>query len=244
MEKKIIFIAGGSGGIGSGLLRGLVSTQNKIYFTYNANSEKANEIENEYGPEMVKGYKCDVKEMSQVREVVERVLQQENDRIDVLINAFGITRDKPFVMMQDEDWHQVIDINLNGVYNTTRSIIFSMMKRKSGNIINLSSVSGLHGLPGQTNYSATKAAIIGFSKSLAKEVAQKGIRVNVLAPGFIESSMTAALPEKYLEAMVKNIPLGRIGNVNDLIGLTKYLISEESSYITGQVFPIDGGMFI
>jgi 3-oxoacyl-[acyl-carrier protein] reductase len=171
-------------------------------------------------------------------------VEERFGKIDVLINAFGVTHDRSLAFMSDEEWNSVISINLNGLYYFTRAAIIGMIKRRSGSIINFSSVSGISGMPGQTNYAASKAAIIGFSKSLAKEVSPRGVRVNVIAPGFIETAMTDGLLPEYVEKMRKNIPLGRIGKVEDLLGIARLLASDESSYITGQVFVVDGGMAI
>ena len=147
-------------------------------------------------------------------------------------------------MMPDEDWNQVIDTNLNGVYHVCRSVIFEMMKRKSGSIVNISSVAGVYGNATQTNYSASKAGIIGFSRSLAKEVGRYGIRANVVAPGFIETDMTAGLNEKVKKQALQSIPLRRLGRAEEVADLVSFLVSERSSYITGAVFQIDGGIIL
>lgn len=241
--ESVIVISGGTGGIGYGLLRSLASPSARIYFTYHSQSARAAEIESEFPGCFVRGVACDCADFSSVRSFVDLVLEAE-ERIDTLINAFGITEDRPLVLMAEDEWHKVIDTNLNGIFNFCRCVVFSMLKQKSGTILNISSVTGIHGMAGQTNYAASKAGIIGFSKSLAKEVAPKNVRVNVLAPGFIETAMTDKLTEEYRERMRTLVPLQRLGTIEDLVGLTKLLISEESSYITGQVFTVDGGLYI
>jgi 3-oxoacyl-[acyl-carrier protein] reductase len=243
MEKKIIIVAGGTGGIGSGIVRGLVNDTTKIYFTYNSGAEAAEAMSKEYGPEKIEGLKCDVTNYAEVTAVVESIADKEEGKIDALVNAFGITKDKPFIFMEPAEWHDVVNVNLHGVFNVTRRVAFYMAKKKSGSILNLSSVSGIYGLAGQTNYSATKAAIIGFSRALARELSPRGIRVNTIAPGFIRTPMVDKLPQQYIDEMKKKILLGRIGEVEDLIGLVQFLMSEKSSYITNQVFVVDGGMF-
>ena len=163
-------------------------------------------------------------------------------KIDVLVNNAGITKDMLLMRMKEEDFRQVIDVNLIGTFNMTKSVIGYMMKARTGRIINLSSVVGIVGNAGQTNYSASKAGIIGFTKSLAKEVASRNILVNAIAPGFIETNMTEVLKEEVKEEIAKSIPLKRMGKVEDVANLVKFLSSEESSYITGQVIHVDGGM--
>ena len=164
--------------------------------------------------------------------------------IDVLVNNAGITKDMLLMRMKQEDFKQVIDTNLVGTFNVTKNVISYMMKARSGNIVNISSVVGISGNSGQTNYSASKAGIIGFTKSLAKEVASRNIRVNAVAPGFIETNMTDVLKDDIKEEISKNIPLKRMGTADDVANSVKFLVSEESSYITGQVIQVDGGMLM
>jgi len=241
MDDRVVLIAGGSGGIGKGLVRGLCEPGVKVCFTYNSAKAAADALVEELGQENAFPYKCDVLNRDEIRKVVMEI-EERFGKIDVLVNVFGITNDKSLVFMQDDEWNSVIEINLNGLYYFTRAVITGMVKQRCGSIINFSSVSGLTGMSGQANYSASKAAMIGFSKSLAKEVSSRGVRVNVIAPGFIESPMVDKLPEDYLVKMKKNIPVGRIGKVEDLVGITRLLACDDSSYITGQVFVVDGGM--
>ena len=167
---------------------------------------------------------------------------KEFGKIDVLINNAGITKDMLLARMKEEDFKQVIDVNLVGTFNMTKNVISYMMKARSGRIINISSVVGIAGNAGQTNYSASKAGIIGFTKSLAKEVASRNILVNAVAPGFIETNMTDVLKQEVKDEIAKNIPLKRMGTPKDVANVVKFLASEDSSYITGQVISVDGGM--
>ena len=164
--------------------------------------------------------------------------------IDVLVNNAGITKDMLLMRMKKEDFEQVIDTNLVGTFNVTKNVISYMMKARKGNIVNIASVVGISGNAGQTNYAASKAGIIGFTKSLAKEVASRNIRVNAVAPGFIQTNMTDVLKDEIKAEIAKNIPLGRMGTAEDVANAVKFLVSEESSYITGQVLQVDGGMLM
>ena len=172
-----------------------------------------------------------------VKEIIEKF-----GHIDVLVNNAGITRDCLLIRMKEEDFKQVIDTNLGGTYNVTKNVISYMMKAHSGRIINISSVVGIVGNAGQTNYSASKAGIIGFTKSLAKEVASRNILVNAIAPGFIETDMTGVLKEEIKNEIAKNIPMKRMGSAQEVAKVVKFLTSDDSSYITGQVINVDGGM--
>ena len=166
----------------------------------------------------------------------------EFSHVDILVNNAGITKDTLLMRMSEEDFDRVIDINLKSVYNTCKVLVRSMMKNKKSKIINISSIVALMGNAGQTNYAASKAGVIGFTKSLAKEVASRNINVNAIAPGFIETEMTQKIPEKIQEQMLKNIPLKRFGKSQDIANMVLFLASDESDYITGQVFTVDGGM--
>jgi 3-oxoacyl-[acyl-carrier protein] reductase len=185
----------------------------------------------------------DVRDFEGAKMFIEEV-KKTFGRLDILINNAGITRDKSLMMMNKEDWADVIDTDLTGVFNTTRACIITFLKQKSGNIVNVSSVSGIHPLPGQVNYAAAKAGVIGFTKSLAKEVAPYNIRVNAVAPGFIDTDMTAGFSEKFREKAMKMIPLDRFGAPDEVAQAVVFLLSDRSRYITGEVLQIDGGLGI
>jgi len=183
----------------------------------------------------------DVRDFEGAKTLVEEV-KKEFGKLDILVNNAGITKDKSLMMMNQEDWSDVIDTDLTGVFNTTRACIITFLKQKSGNIVNISSVSGIHPLPGQVNYAAAKAGVIGFTKSLAKEVAAYNIRVNAVAPGFISTEMTAELGNKNKEKFMNMIPLRRFGAPDEVAQAVVFLLSDESQYITGQTIQIDGGL--
>jgi 3-oxoacyl-[acyl-carrier protein] reductase len=186
-------------------------------------------------------FQLDARDFEGAKTLIEAV-KKEFNRLDILINNAGITRDKSLMSMTQEDWSAVIDTNLTGVFNMTRACIITFLKQKSGNIVNISSVSGVHPLPGQTNYAAAKAGVIGFTKSLASEVAPYNIRVNAVAPGFIESDMTAGFSDKMRNKFLDMIPLGRFGTVDEVAKSVLFLLSSNSQYITGQTIQLDGGL--
>jgi 3-oxoacyl-[acyl-carrier protein] reductase len=183
----------------------------------------------------------DVRDFEGAKSLVESV-KNEFGKLDILVNNAGITKDKSLMMMSQQDWSDVIDTNLNGVFNITRACIITFLKQKSGNIVNISSVSGVHPLPGQVNYAAAKAGVIGFTKSLAKETAPYNVRVNAVAPGFIDTEMTAELAEKLREKFLKMVPLQRFGKPEEVAHVVIFLLSDESQYITGQTLQLDGGL--
>ena len=187
--------------------------------------------------------KGDVSNFDDAQNMVEEIINQF-ENIDVLVNNAGITKDMLIMRMKKEDFEQVIDVNLVGTFNITKNVVPYMMKKRDGRIINISSVVGRSVNAGQTNYSASKAGIIGFTKSLAKEIGSRNILVNAVAPGFIKTEMTESLPEEVKENINKSIPIKRMGNVRDVANVVKFLASEDSSYITGQVINIDGGMLM
>lgn len=198
------------------------------------------EIE-EYGTKCL-AFQLDVTDVESVDTVVKKIID-ETGGIHILVNNAGITKDNLFMRMKPEQWSQVIDVNLNGVFHVTKAVIRTMVKQHSGRIINISSVVGFSGNPGQVNYSSTKSGLIGFTKSLSREVGTRGITVNAVAPGFINTAMTQALNESQQQAILSQIPLGRMGEAEDIANAVAFLASEEASYITGTVLHVNGGMY-
>ena len=198
------------------------------------------EIE-EYGTKCL-AFQLDVTKVESVDSVVKKIIH-ETGGIHILVNNAGITQDNLFMRMKPEQWSQVIDVNLNGVFHVTKAVIRTMVKQHSGRIINISSVVGFSGNPGQVNYSSTKSGLIGFTKSLSREVGTRGITVNAVAPGFINTAMTQALNESQQQAILSQIPLGRMGEAEDIANAVAFLASEEASYITGTVLHVNGGMY-
>ena len=198
------------------------------------------EIE-EYGTKCL-AFQLDVTDIESVDSVVKKIID-ETGGIHILVNNAGITKDNLFMRMKPEQWSQVIDVNLNGVFHVTKAVIRTMVKQHSGRIINISSVVGFSGNPGQVNYSSTKSGLIGFTKSLSREVGTRGITVNAVAPGFINTAMTQALNESQQQAILNQIPLGRMGEAEDIANAVAFLASEEASYITGTVLHVNGGMY-
>ncbi|MCX5781982.1 MAG: 3-oxoacyl-[acyl-carrier-protein] reductase [Elusimicrobia bacterium] len=242
-KDKVVVITGGTRGIGKALVETFAFNGAKVIFTYAQNDEMAaklkNEIESKGG--YADPYKLDVKNYEEIEKWRDKIIEKY-EKIDVLINNAGIIKDKALMMMTKEDWLDVIDTNLNGLYNITRNFIVTFMKQKEGCIVNISSVSGVIGLPRQTNYSASKGGIIAFTKALAKEVASLNIRVNAIAPGFISTDMTATLKDDLVKKMLSLIPLQRFGKPEDVAKAALFLASKDSSYITGHTLVIDGGL--
>jgi len=245
VSNRIALVTGGSRGIGRAIVLRLAQDGHDVAFCYRSRPDRAREVEKEAGELGVRAlaWQCDVADHAAVREMVSAVTERLGP-VDVLVTSAVIVRDNPLLMMSEQDWHDVLDTNLDGTFNACRAVVFEMMKRRSGCIINVSSVSGVYGNPTQANYSASKAGIIGFSRALAKEVGRYGIRVNVVAPGFIETDMTEALSEKVKEAALKNIPLGRLGRPEEVADVVSYLASDRAAYITGAVVQIDGGIVL
>ncbi len=214
-------------------------------FTYASNRTYAESLTGEihrFGRKALP-VQLDVRDYEGSKNLIESV-KKEFGRLDILVNNAGITRDKSLMMMSQEDWSNVVDTNLTGVFNTTRACIITFLKQKSGNIVNIASISGIHPLPGQTNYAAAKAGVIGFTKSLAKEVAPYNIRVNAVAPGFINTEMTAKLTQQLKDRFLSMIPLQRFGTAEEVAETVVFLLSEKSHYITGQTLQLDGGLGI
>lgn len=244
-ENKIALITGATRGIGKQIAITLAENGFDIALNYRKENE---DLENTKMEIEKIGRKCvavkgDVSSYEDCENFVKEVIAQYG-KIDVLVNNAGITKDNLLMRMKKEDFEDVLNVNLVGTFNVTKNVIPYMMKERNGRIINISSVVGIAGNAGQTNYSASKAGIIGFTKSLAKEVASRNILVNAVAPGFIETNMTDVLKDEIKENIAKNIPLKRMGNAKDVANLVNFLASNESSYITGQVINVDGGMLM
>ena len=240
---KIALVTGASRGIGRAIAIQLAAEGAKVAINFAGNTAKAEEVKSEIesnGGEALL-VQADVANAEAVDDMVKKIVDTWG-RIDILINNAGITRDGLLMRMKDSDFDDVISTNLKGVYNCTKIVSKLMIKQRSGRIVNMASIVAITGNAGQTNYAAAKAGIIGFSKSAAKEFAARGITVNVVAPGFIETDMTAVLSDSLKEAMLKDIPLGRVGKPEDIAQAVKFLVSDDAAYITGQVLRVDGGM--
>jgi 3-oxoacyl-[acyl-carrier protein] reductase len=244
-KDKVAIVTGGARGIGRAITLMLAEEGADVAFTYLRSSEESKSLTEEIrsAGRRALELQIDVRDLAQAKELVEQT-KEKLGRLDILVNNAGIIRDKALMMMSNEDWRDVLDTNLGGVFNVTRSAIISFLKEKSGSIVNITSISGVIGMARQTNYSASKAGIIGFTKALAREVAPYNIRVNAVAPGFIETDMISGLKEEQRQALKKNIPLGRIGAVQDVAGAVRFLLDEKSGYITGQVLVVDGGLML
>ena len=234
---SVILVTGGTGAIGSAIAAEFASTDDVI-FTYNSRAEEAARISRELRCTAVQ---ADVSDYASAQVAVQQVLK-DFGRIDVLVNNAGVTRDNLLLRMSEEDYDRVLDTNLKGAVFCCKAVARPMMRQRYGRIVNLSSVVGLRGNAGQTNYSASKAGLIGLTKSLAKELASRNVTVNAVAPGFIATDMTAALPEAVRTEMCKTIPEGRAGQPEDVANAVAFFAAEQSSYLTGQVLCVDGGM--
>ena len=243
LEGKVALVTGGSRGIGRAIALKLAGEGSAVAINYAGNAKAAEEvkasIEAAGGKAMV--VQADVSSAEAVDAMVEAVVN-ELGGIDILVNNAGITRDGLLMRMKEADWDAVINTNLKGVFYCTKAVSKLMMKKRSGRIVNMASVVGLTGNAGQANYAAAKSGVIGFSKSMAKELASRGITVNMVAPGYIETDMTAVLSDKVREAMISTVPLARAGQAEDVAGAVLFLVSDMASYITGQVINVDGGM--
>ena len=242
-EKSVAVVTGASRGIGRAIALELAGRGNLVVINYNGSAEKAEEVKKEIeqaGGEAVL-MQCDVSRYADCEAFIKQIIR-EYGRLDILVNNAGITRDGLTMQMKEEDFDRVLEVNLKGTFHTIRFAARQMIKQKHGRIINMASVVGIHGNGGQANYSASKAGIIGLTKSVAQELAPRGITVNAVAPGFIETEMTGALPEAVQEHAKQSIPLGRFGRTEDVAAAVGFLASEAASYITGQVLCVDGGM--
>jgi 3-oxoacyl-[acyl-carrier protein] reductase len=235
-----VLITGATRGIGRGMAVVLAGEGAQVAFTYASSEEKARELESELGSS-AKGFKSDASSFTESGELVDQVIAAYG-KIDALVNNAGVTRDNLILRMDDKQWDEVIRTNLNSVFNLTKHTVRHMMKARSGSIINITSIVGMRGNAGQSNYAASKAGIIGFTKSIAKELGSRNIRCNAIAPGFIETEMTDALPENVREEYFKTIPLGRFGTTNEVAQVCLFLASDRSSYVNGQVISVCGGM--
>ena len=243
LKGKTAIVTGAARGIGKAIAIKLASLGANIVLNYRSSEEEAIKVEEqikEFGVEVLR-VKGDISKLTEVENLI-NASKEKFGTIDIMVNNAGITKDTLILRMKEEDFDSVIDVNLKGVFNCLKTITPVMVKQKSGKIINLSSVVGIIGNAGQVNYAASKAGVIGMTKSLAKEVGSRGITVNAVAPGFIETDMTEELSDKLKEEAKKALPLKRLGKPEDVANLVAFLASDESNYITGQVINVDGGM--
>lgn len=242
--KKVVLITGGAAGIGKATAQAFVSHGASVVI-WDVNEIAGNELVNNWNAQgfITRFSKVNVASMDEVQAGVDSIVK-EFGKVDVLINNAGITSDRSFLKMDVESWQRVIDINLTGVFNCTKAVAPSMVEQKSGVILNASSVVGLYGNFGQTNYVATKAGVIGMTKTLSKELGRKGIRVNAVAPGFIATEMVAKMPDEVLRGMEAKTPLGRLGKPEDIANAYVFLASDEASFINGATLSVDGGVVI
>ena len=234
LEGKRALVTGASRGIGRAIAAELARAGASVTVGYRSGREEAEALADEIGARAVQ---ADVGDAGDARRLVE-----EAGDLDLLINNAGVTRDGLIARMPDDDWDEVLQTNLSGVFYTCRAAARGMMRRRSGAIVNVSSIVGLHGNPGQTNYSAAKAGIIGFTKALARELGSRGVRANVVAPGYVMTRLTEVIAEEMKELMLRNTPLGRFGEPEDVAGAVRFLCSDEASFITGEVLLVDGGL--
>ena len=234
LEGKSALVTGASRGIGCAIAAELAQAGASVVVGYRSGAEEAEALAAEIGG---RALQADVADPEQATRLVE-----EAGDPDILVNNAGLTRDGLILRMSDEDWRTVLDTNLGGVFHTCRAAARGMMKKRAGSIVNLTSVVGIHGNPGQTNYAASKAGIIGFTKSLAKEMASRGVRANAVAPGYIQTALTEVLPDEVQQAILANTPLARLGTPEDVAGAVRFLCSDEASFVTGEVLLVDGGL--
>jgi 3-oxoacyl-[acyl-carrier protein] reductase len=240
LERKVALVTGGSRGIGAAICRELARAGARVAVNYRSGREAAEEVAREIGGIAVAG---DVADSATAQGLVDAA-ESELGEVDILVNNAGVTRDTLIARMSDEDWELVIETNLHGAFNTSRAVARRMLRRRSGAIVNLTSVVGLHGNPGQANYAASKAGLIGLTKALARELGTRGVRVNAVAPGYIDTELTRRLPEAAREAILTNTPLARLGRPEDVAGAVRFLCSDEAAFVTGEVLLVDGGLGI
>lgn len=242
LEGKVALITGATRGIGKGIAEMYASQGAKVAFTYAGSVDKAKELEATLSSvTQIKGYQSDASDFDAAQTLVDEVIA-EFGKIDILVNNAGITKDNLLLRMSKDDWDKVIKVNLDSVFNLTKAVIKPMMKAKAGSIINMTSVVGISGNAGQANYAASKAGVIGFTKSVALELGSRNIRCNAIAPGFIQTEMTDALDDKAKEKWNEAIPMKKLGQTRDIANACVFLGSEMSSYITGQTINVDGGL--
>jgi 3-oxoacyl-[acyl-carrier protein] reductase len=238
LDGKVALVTGGSRGIGAAISRELARAGARVAVNYRSGSEAAEALAGELGGIAVA---ADVADGGQVGALVDTV-ERDVGEIDFLVNNAGITRDTLIARMTDEDWAQVLDTNLRGAFLTCRALSRKMLRRRSGAIVNISSVVGVHGNPGQANYAAAKAGIIGMTKALARELGSRGVRANAIAPGYIATELTDVLPEEAKKTILAATPLGRLGEPEDVAGAVRFLCSDEAAFVTGEVLLVDGGL--
>ena len=243
LTDKVALVTGASGGIGRGISLALAQLGAIVLVNYNGSKEKAQAVVEEIVHQggRSEAIQCNVSDYTACGEMTQELLEKYG-RIDILVNNAGITRDKLIIGMSEEDYDRVLDTNLKGAFNTIRHTARSFIKQRSGRIINITSVVGITGNAGQANYAASKAGMIGLTKSMAKELGSRGVCVNAVAPGFIDTDMTRGLSDNVKKAITDNIPLGRIGSVEDVAQVVAFLAGPGGDYITGQVISVDGGM--